>query len=80
MQTITPDAHGIAVVVLIVTALYLFTRDKQHQRGGAPGTAVQAAGLHDGGVRRGGAARRRRPVGVSQSRARRARALPARIQ
>ena len=28
MQTITPDAHGIAVVILIVTALYLFTRDK----------------------------------------------------
>jgi di/tricarboxylate transporter len=28
MQTLTPDAHGIAVVILIVTALYLFTRDK----------------------------------------------------
>jgi hypothetical protein len=28
MQTITPDAHGIAVVILIVMALYLFTRDK----------------------------------------------------
>ncbi|MDH3416431.1 MAG: SLC13 family permease [Gammaproteobacteria bacterium] len=27
-QTITPDAHGIAVVVLIVTALILFTRDR----------------------------------------------------
>ncbi len=27
-QMITPDAHGIAVVVLIVTALVLFTRDK----------------------------------------------------
>ncbi|MGI9233665.1 MAG: SLC13 family permease [Woeseiaceae bacterium] len=28
MQTISPDAHGIAVVVLIVTALVLFTRDR----------------------------------------------------
>ncbi|HSM29577.1 MAG TPA: SLC13 family permease [Woeseiaceae bacterium] len=28
MQTISPDAHGIAVVILIVTALYLFTRDR----------------------------------------------------
>lgn len=28
MQTITPDAHGIAVVTLIVAALYLFTREK----------------------------------------------------
>ena len=28
MQTMTPDAHGIAVVILIVTALFLFTRDK----------------------------------------------------
>ncbi|NIS91461.1 MAG: TRAP transporter large permease subunit [Woeseiaceae bacterium] len=27
-QTITPDAHGIAVVALIVTALILFTRDR----------------------------------------------------
>ncbi len=27
MQTITPDAHGIAVVILIVAALVLFTRD-----------------------------------------------------
>ena len=27
-QTITPDAHGIAVVILIVTALILFTRDR----------------------------------------------------
>ncbi len=27
MQTIAPDAHGIAVIILIVTALYLFTRD-----------------------------------------------------
>ena len=27
-QTITPDAHGIAVVVLIMTALILFTRDR----------------------------------------------------
>ncbi len=27
MQTIAPDAHGIAVLVLIVTALFLFTRD-----------------------------------------------------
>ena len=27
-QMITPDAHGIAVVVLIVTALVLFTRDR----------------------------------------------------
>ncbi len=27
-QTITPDAHGIAVVILIVTALVLFTRDR----------------------------------------------------
>jgi di/tricarboxylate transporter len=28
MQTISPDAHGIAVVILIVVALYLFTRDR----------------------------------------------------
>ncbi len=28
MQTIAPDAHGIAVLVLIVTALFLFTRDR----------------------------------------------------
>ena len=28
MQTPTPDAHGIAVIILIVVALYLFTRDK----------------------------------------------------
>jgi di/tricarboxylate transporter len=28
MQTLSPDAHGIAVVILIVTALYLFTRDR----------------------------------------------------
>ena len=28
MQTISPDAHGIAVVVLIIAALFLFTRDK----------------------------------------------------
>ncbi len=28
MQTITPDAHGVAVVILIVVALYLFTRDR----------------------------------------------------
>ena len=28
MQTVSPDAHGIAVVVLIVAALFLFTRDK----------------------------------------------------
>ena len=28
MQTISPDAHGIAVVILIVLALYLFTRDR----------------------------------------------------
>lgn len=28
MQTIAPDAHGIAVVILIATALFLFTRDK----------------------------------------------------
>ncbi|MDJ0749477.1 MAG: SLC13 family permease [Woeseiaceae bacterium] len=28
MQTISPDAHGFAVVVLIVAALFLFTRDK----------------------------------------------------
>ena len=27
MQTITPDVHGIAVLVLTVVALYLFTRD-----------------------------------------------------
>lgn len=27
-HTITPDAHGIAVVILIVTALILFTRDR----------------------------------------------------
>ncbi len=28
MQTITPDAHGFAVVLLIIAALYLFTRDR----------------------------------------------------
>ncbi len=28
MQTISPDAHGIVVVVLIIVALFLFTRDK----------------------------------------------------
>ncbi len=28
MQTISPDAHGIAVVVLIIAALFLFTRDR----------------------------------------------------
>jgi di/tricarboxylate transporter len=28
MQTIAPDAHGLAVVILIITALYLFTRDR----------------------------------------------------
>ena len=28
MQTGSPDAHGIAVVILIIAALYLFTRDK----------------------------------------------------
>jgi di/tricarboxylate transporter len=28
MRTISPDAHGIAVVLLIVAALYLFTRDR----------------------------------------------------
>lgn len=28
MQSISPDAHGIAVVILIVTALYLFSRDR----------------------------------------------------
>jgi di/tricarboxylate transporter len=28
MQTFSPDAHGIAVVILIVAALYLFTRDR----------------------------------------------------
>lgn len=28
MATVTPDAHGIAVILLIVTALYLFTRDR----------------------------------------------------
>jgi di/tricarboxylate transporter len=28
MQTVSPDAHGIAVVVLIIAALFLFTRDK----------------------------------------------------
>ncbi len=27
MQPITPDAHGIAVLILTVVALYLFTRD-----------------------------------------------------
>ncbi|MDH3578351.1 MAG: hypothetical protein OEO71_11125, partial [Gammaproteobacteria bacterium] len=27
-HTITPDVHGIAVVILIVTALILFTRDR----------------------------------------------------
>lgn len=27
MQPITPDAHGIAVLLLTVVALYLFTRD-----------------------------------------------------
>jgi di/tricarboxylate transporter len=28
MQTFSPDVHGIAVVILIVAALYLFTRDR----------------------------------------------------
>ena len=28
MQSISPDAHGIAVVILIVTALFLFTRER----------------------------------------------------
>jgi NhaP-type Na+/H+ or K+/H+ antiporter len=28
MQTVSPDAHGIAVIVLIIAALFLFTRDK----------------------------------------------------
>jgi di/tricarboxylate transporter len=28
MRTISPDAHGIAVVVLIIAALYLFSRDR----------------------------------------------------
>jgi len=28
MQTMTPDAHGIAVAILIVTALFLFARDR----------------------------------------------------
>ncbi|NCF16477.1 MAG: SLC13 family permease, partial [Gammaproteobacteria bacterium] len=28
MRTISPDVHGIAVVILIVAALYLFTRDR----------------------------------------------------
>lgn len=28
MQSITPDAHGIAVLLLIVVALFLFTRDR----------------------------------------------------
>lgn len=28
MQTVSPDAHGVAVIVLIVAALFLFTRDK----------------------------------------------------
>ena len=28
MQPITPDAHGIAVLVLTVVALFLFTRDQ----------------------------------------------------
>ena len=27
MQPITPDVHGIAVLLLTVVALYLFTRD-----------------------------------------------------
>ena len=27
MQAITPDVHGIAVLILTVVALYLFTRD-----------------------------------------------------
>ena len=28
MQTLSPDTHGIAVVILIIVALYLFTRDR----------------------------------------------------
>jgi di/tricarboxylate transporter len=28
MTTVTPDAHGVAVILLIVAALYLFTRDR----------------------------------------------------
>ncbi len=28
MQAITPDAHGIAVLILTVVALFLFTRDR----------------------------------------------------
>ncbi|MDH3421277.1 MAG: SLC13 family permease, partial [Gammaproteobacteria bacterium] len=28
MTTVTPDAHGVAVILLIVTALFLFTRDR----------------------------------------------------
>ncbi len=28
LQPITPDAHGIAVLVLTVVALFLFTRDR----------------------------------------------------
>ena len=28
MQTATPDAHGIAVIIVIVVALFLFTRDR----------------------------------------------------
>ena len=28
MQTPSPDAHGIAVIILVVVALYLFTRDR----------------------------------------------------
>ena len=28
MQSITPDAHGIAVLILTVVALFLFTRDR----------------------------------------------------
>ena len=28
MQTMTPDAHGIAVTILIVVALFLFARDR----------------------------------------------------
>lgn len=28
MQPLTPDAHGVAVLLLIVTALFLFTRDR----------------------------------------------------
>ena len=28
MQSITPDAHGVAVLLLIAVALFLFTRDR----------------------------------------------------